>query len=257
VTTPHPLGALWQPSYLHELDNLAQAAADSALAALASPTDADIAGVRFIHAYRRLHKQLTPFRQHNPDEPDTWPAAADRGLLFALLRLLSVLELLEPPTEIASWGRRRKKQTWCDGGDAALNLKELRPTGERLHQTADEVHQLVNTLLVRSVPESTRPHILANGQTAQQQLIFDSGSLMITLDGICHGPLHPIGFGIAKALSEAAALLSAIKLQASVRGCKGDEKTLRRHIAKLPPPIRNCIHGAPSSGRRRQLPPLE
>jgi hypothetical protein len=157
VSNSHPLAGLWQPSYLHELDKLAQAAADTALAALDPQADADIRGICFVYAYKRLHKQLTPFRQHDPDRPETWPRQGDPGLLFALLRLLDVLEKLEPPAEIVPWSRGRKKQRWIDGGEAASNLKEQRPTVERLLKTAEEVHQLVSNLLARLISPSRTP----------------------------------------------------------------------------------------------------
>lgn len=150
MNAPHPLAKLWQASYLHQLDQRAQEAADAAIAVLEPDADATLAGTRFIHAYRRLHKQLEPFRGHDSDQASSWPANADRALLFALVRLLAVLEKLAPFAEPAPINLGGRKQVWFDGEDAAVNLKEQRPTVRRLKTTTDDVHQLIASWLVRT-----------------------------------------------------------------------------------------------------------
>jgi hypothetical protein len=260
VSNSHPLAGLWQPSYLHELDKFAQAAADTALAALDLQVDADVRGIRFVHAYKRLHKQLTPFRQHDPDRPETWPREADPGLLFALLRLLDVLTRLEPPAEIAAWGRGRKKQSWFDGGEAAANLKELRPTVERLHKTAEQVHQLVRNLLecigerlTRSVEAKTSGvATMPEKQQVGQRLTINLESNAVTLDGKHYASLDPGAVRILQAIHGAGSTITSIELQA-VRGCKG--KRIDRYLRKLPAPLRQIVRSATGKGYWIELPP--
>jgi hypothetical protein len=177
MPSPHPLAALWQPSYLHEVDQLAQAAADSALAALEPDADPDILGIRFVGDYRRLHKQLEPFRQHDLDRLESWPPQAHRRLLITLLDILSVLEKLEPPKETVPRGHRRKaRQEWVDPGDAARSLRRQRPTVVRLYETAAAVHDLLATLLAPPPDAPVGPHQPVAPVKAATQLPDDQGA---------------------------------------------------------------------------------
>ncbi len=94
-----------------------------------------------------------------------------------------------------------------------------------------------------------------NGPTGSPRLVFDLETLTVTLDGTRHGPLAPIAFQLLKALHEAPGVaLSSAHLQTSIPGCKGDEKTLRKHIAGLPRALRDCIKAQPGIGRWLLLP---
>jgi hypothetical protein len=89
---------------------------------------------------------------------------------------------------------------------------------------------------------------------------FDAPSLFITLDGVRHGPLSPQGFGIFFALYQSMSQardrpVPWKELQESVPGCKGDDKTLRRHIKELPEQLRGCIKSKRAAGRWLVLPP--
>jgi hypothetical protein len=87
------------------------------------------------------------------------------------------------------------------------------------------------------------------------RLTIDLATNCITLDGTPWPELDPVAVRIVQALQQKGGCpIAAKELQRSILGCRGDEKTLRNYIKKLPEPIRACIKAQSGRGRWLELP---
>jgi hypothetical protein len=189
--------------------------------------------------------------QPSPEERRRWLAQ----------KLHQVGPILRDDPECLYWLRlplrdRRRELLLAVANGCPLSYVE-----RQLHPLTDEEFDCFLMFLAGIGQEVTQPvpieYCDSQVETAPpQRITFDQETLSITLDRITYSSLTPPGFGILKVLYDARpAFLSSKKLQERVPGCKGGEKTLRRHINKLPKPLSVCIRARRGAGRWFQLPP--
>jgi hypothetical protein len=89
-----------------------------------------------------------------------------------------------------------------------------------------------------------------------QRLVIDLETNTLTLDGVPFTGLDPTGLRIVSWLWEAKGIVSSKDLCENVPGCGSGEKTVRRHLGKLPREIQALVKPRPGAGRYLELPPL-
>jgi hypothetical protein len=125
-------------------------------------------------------------------------------------------------------------------------------------------HKLLHQLMPDDQPEDLQTAMRlevaewAKGQRSNR-LTIDLESNSLTLDGILHADLDPIGLRIIDALEKELRsgnlVVSGSRLSELVPGCRGGEKAVRRKLAKLPKAIRSLVKALPGKGHWLQLPP--
>jgi len=125
-------------------------------------------------------------------------------------------------------------------------------------------HSLVQSTF--SAPEKTRElakefyRWIGRGVTVHERMVFIEGSdpeaCMVILDGQSYVNISRPALGILKALYDARGqyLTSEDLLNRKIPGCHGDEKTIRRHIERIPLSLRRLIISKRSQGRYLRLP---
>jgi hypothetical protein len=116
----------------------------------------------------------------------------------------------------------------------------------------------VEAVPLRPLREALDDAELLQPQVKGQRLLIDLYTNTITLDGTPYPDLDPTAVRLVKAYNDkAGTYVSSKEVCASVPGCRGGERAVRRRLSKLPPAIRALLKGKPGAGRCLQLPTKE